>query len=83
MFAMLVSTENMPRITEEALTNEDRTMIDVYLRNREEWYVVRGYVDRFGRLWTELVLLPAYILRDNYEIDFEHAKTDWDQIVRK
>lgn len=83
MFAIKIVEENLDKIKESLELNQfDLMSIDVYLEASAPYYIVRGYVNPAGKLLTHAVL-PEYILIDNFEIDFDHANTDWDQIVRK
>lgn len=83
MFAIKLTEENLAKIDESLELNHfDLMSINVYLEANATYYIVRGYVGPRGELRDHAVL-PEYILSDNFEIDFDHAKTDWDQIVRK
>lgn len=87
MFAIEITTENMPKIQEcEALQKHNEDTLNAYLANYEKrgkrWYAIRGYVTRQGRV-QDFAILPAYVFENEFEYDPDKIKTDWDQIVRK
>lgn len=83
MFAIQITEENMPQILESVSPKDpDVHYINTFLANRAEWYVITGYVSRFGK-FHDWVILPAYVLVSNYEYDKDKIRTTWDQIVRK
>lgn len=83
MFAILLRPQNDEKIKEfDKLTPKNLAAIDrYYTYNRRNYYLIRGYVTRHGRLydWT---ILPEYVLNYLFEWDPEEAATDWSQIVR-
>lgn len=83
MFAIEITSNNMPKILEAHHTpNEDEFDYDLFMRYKNPWYIVTGYVNRYGYV-KDFAILPAYEIENNYEHDPVKIKYDWDQIVRK
>lgn len=83
MFAIELSHENLDKIVAHLdLAPFELLSFNVYVAASATYYVITGYENPKGQIQPHTVL-PEYILRDNFEIDFDHAKSDWDQIVRK
>ena len=83
MFAILISEENREQIASSGVL-EFREMftIDVYMRAKSQYVLVRGWTSPRGehKPWT---VLPWYIIDELYEYDPVKIQSDWDQIVRK
>jgi len=82
MHAILVSSDNLPKIVSPELPDLYAKNCTVVLRLSTQWYLVQGYVDSAGK-YFEWTLLPAYIIEKHFEYDPTKIQTDWDQIVRK
>ena len=83
MFAMLITSENLPKITEESSSDyADRKTMDTYLALSERWYAITGYTSQFGEFFP-LTVLQQYILDHSFQYDPVKIQSDWDQIVRK
>lgn len=83
MFAVLIDAETLPKI--QQFENDLHIYInskELYLKNRNYWYLVRGYVDERGRV-SDYAILPEYLVKQHFDYDPIKIKTDWDQIVRK
>jgi hypothetical protein len=84
MDAIEITEENLQKIIQRIeLKPHERVAIETYyLRKERKWYFVTGYYAPWSPPlpWT---VLPEYILRSSFEIDFQKAQTEWDQIVRK
>lgn len=80
MHAILISSENLDKITEAVeLTENDTEFIKTcFYKSR---YFVTGVES--GGIMLPWIFLPEYKLRRNYQYDAAKIKTDWDQIVRK
>lgn len=83
MFAILISEDNLKKILEsDSVPHENRTALEYFLRHREDWYIITGYVTRFGS-FESYAILPGYVFRPTFDYDPEKIKTEWNQIVRK
>lgn len=83
MFGIKLSLENMPVIAPRLNISEfDTQILDVYLNSANEWYIITGYVHESG-MFQDWAILPAYLVRKNYDYDINNILSDWDQIVRK
>jgi hypothetical protein len=84
MFAILISTENLPVIALRMEHHSDFDMkdLDMYIRSHRDWYMITGYIDFAGKFhsWS---IQPKYLLKTDFEYDADKIQTQWDQIVRK
>lgn len=84
MFAILISPENLEEIRpfHDHLKSAATLDLDLVLQLETRWYYVRGWHDKRGKA-VDWVIFPESHLKHEYEIDLDHARTEWDQIVRK
>lgn len=82
MFAILIKSENVPKIRESGLSDDLLVAMVIALTSRKNWYAVTGYIKRNGEFIGSTVL-PAFVIEEHFEYDPDKIKTDWDQIVRK
>lgn len=81
MFAILINEENMPKIRERITVDSELANAMTYLRMPKIWFVVTGFVTESGKYFPYAVL-PAYMLKNDFDYDPVKIQTDWDQIVR-
>lgn len=82
MHALLIAVQNVEKIQEFLADTKDADLdLGPYLRHKNAWYIIRGFVPYLGAP-IDFGILPAHILESRFEYDAVKILSDWDQIVR-
>lgn len=79
MHAILISAENLDKITEAVDLPENELTFIKTCANKRRFFVTG--VESHGDILPWMIL-PEYRLRRRYDYDATKIETDWDQIVR-
>lgn len=84
MYAIAINSQTIPKILEKKIHPKiDKTYLTVYSAfDRNRYVFIQGYVNRYGS-YIDFIVLPTYIVRDDFVVTADTLETDWTDIYRK